>query len=48
MSHAAPSKVIRYSTVQVSENDHIELNSECVVAADGGGYEPSQLTLAFS
>ena len=28
MSHATPSQTIRYSTVQVSENDHIELNSE--------------------
>lgn len=28
MSHAKPSSVIRYSTVQVSEHDHIELNSE--------------------
>jgi hypothetical protein len=28
MSHASPSKAIRYSTVQVSEHDHIELNSE--------------------
>ena len=28
MSHASPSKSIRYSTVQVTENDHIELNSD--------------------
>lgn len=28
MSHATPSKTIRYSTVQVSETEHIELNSE--------------------
>lgn len=28
MSHASPSKAIRYSTVQVSEKDHIELNSD--------------------
>lgn len=28
MSHASPSKAIRYSTVQVTEADHIELNSD--------------------
>ncbi|UZJ53945.1 hypothetical protein CBS101457_003265 [Exobasidium rhododendri] len=28
MNHATPSNAIRYSTVQVSENDHIELNSD--------------------
>lgn len=28
MSHASPSNVVRYSTVQVGENSHIELNSE--------------------
>jgi len=28
MNHASASNAIRYSTVQVSENDHIELNSE--------------------
>ncbi|PWN94018.1 hypothetical protein FA10DRAFT_264613 [Acaromyces ingoldii] len=28
MSHATPSKTIRYSTVQVSETEHIELNSD--------------------